>query len=99
MLNCHRQTLLADKTFPAKRIGNKGKYYIPIPRPGPVDDNTLKGGPNIMNITGYVALIADAEHRIGSYIASGGSSEDQYVKDQVAKIKSWIEQLAEIERR
>lgn len=25
--------------------------------------------------------------------------EDQYVKDQVAKIKSWIEQLAEIERR
>jgi hypothetical protein len=59
----------------------------------------MKGGPNIMNITGYVALIADAEHRIGSYIASGGSSEDQYVKDQVAKIKSWIEQLAEIERR
>lgn len=30
MLNCHRQTLLADKTFPARRIGNKGKYFIPI---------------------------------------------------------------------
>ncbi len=30
LLGCHRQTLLADKTFPAKRIGNKGKYYIPI---------------------------------------------------------------------
>lgn len=30
MLGCHRQTLLADKTFPAKRIGNKGKYYIPV---------------------------------------------------------------------
>ncbi|MDD2585492.1 MAG: helix-turn-helix domain-containing protein [Syntrophomonadaceae bacterium] len=30
MLGCHRQTLLADKTFPAKRINNKGKYYIPI---------------------------------------------------------------------
>lgn len=30
MLRSHRQTLLADKTFPAKRIGQKGKYYIPI---------------------------------------------------------------------
>lgn len=30
LLGCHRQTLLADKTFPAKRIGNKGKYYIPV---------------------------------------------------------------------
>lgn len=30
MLGCHRQTLLADKTFPAKRIGEKGKYLIPI---------------------------------------------------------------------
>lgn len=30
MLRCHRQTLLADKTFPVKRIGNKGKYYIPV---------------------------------------------------------------------
>lgn len=30
MLGCHRQTLLADNTFPAKRIGNKGKYYIPV---------------------------------------------------------------------
>lgn len=30
MFSCHRQTLLADKNFPAKRIGNKGKYYIPV---------------------------------------------------------------------
>jgi hypothetical protein len=30
MLGCHRQTLLADKTFPAKQIAGKGKYYIPI---------------------------------------------------------------------
>jgi hypothetical protein len=30
MLGCHRQTILADHTFPAKRIGNKGKYYISI---------------------------------------------------------------------
>lgn len=59
----------------------------------------MKGGPNIMNITGYVALIADAEHRIGSYIAGGGRSEDKYVKDQVAKIRQWISQLADIERR
>lgn len=30
MFGCHRQTLLADKTFPRKQIGGKGKYYIPI---------------------------------------------------------------------
>lgn len=30
MLGCHRRTLLADKTFPAKQIAGKGKYYIPI---------------------------------------------------------------------
>lgn len=30
MMGCHRQTLLADKTFPAKQICGKGKYYIPI---------------------------------------------------------------------
>lgn len=30
IFGCHKQTILADKTFPAKRIGNKGKYYIPI---------------------------------------------------------------------
>ena len=30
MFCCHRRTLLSDKTFPAKRIGNKGKYYIPV---------------------------------------------------------------------
>ena len=27
ILGCHRQPLLADKTFPAKQIGGKGKYY------------------------------------------------------------------------
>lgn len=30
MFGCHRQTLLADKTFPAKRINGKGKYFISI---------------------------------------------------------------------
>jgi hypothetical protein len=30
MFKCGREKLLADKTFPAKRIGNKGKYYIPV---------------------------------------------------------------------
>jgi len=30
LLGCHRQTLLADKTFPAKRVGDRGKYLIPV---------------------------------------------------------------------
>ena len=30
MLRRHRQTLLADKDFPARRQGGKGKYYISI---------------------------------------------------------------------
>lgn len=30
MFGCGRRTLLADKTFPAKQIGGKGTYYIPI---------------------------------------------------------------------
>jgi hypothetical protein len=30
MLRCHRQTLLADRDFPARRLGGKGKYYIPV---------------------------------------------------------------------
>lgn len=45
----------------------------------------------------YEALIMGAERRIGSYIASGGSSLDQYVTDQVEKIRRWTEQLAEVE--
>lgn len=45
----------------------------------------------------YEDLIFDAEHRIGSFIASGGSSEDQYVKDQVQKIRSWTKSLADLE--
>jgi hypothetical protein len=32
MMGCHRQTLLSDKNFPAKRLGGKGKYYIPAVR-------------------------------------------------------------------
>jgi hypothetical protein len=30
LMGCQARTLLADKTFPTKRIGNKGKHYIPI---------------------------------------------------------------------
>lgn len=30
MFKCHRHKLLADKTFPAKQINGKGRYYIPI---------------------------------------------------------------------
>jgi len=40
-----------------------------------------------------IALIADAERRIGSFIASGGSSDDKYVQDQIKKITAWTEQL------
>jgi len=45
---------------------------------------------------GYLDLVIDAEHRIGSYIADGGSSEDPYVKKQVKLIHEWLEK---IERR
>ncbi len=50
-----------------------------------------------MSTPDYVALIEDAERRIGSYIASGGSNLDQYVKRQVEKIERWTEQMVEIE--
>lgn len=30
ILGCGRHKLLADKTFPAKQIAGKGRYYIPI---------------------------------------------------------------------
>jgi len=30
MLRCQARTLLIDKSFPAKRIGKRGKYCIPI---------------------------------------------------------------------
>jgi len=30
MLKCGRRKLLADKTFPVKQVGGKGKYYIPV---------------------------------------------------------------------
>lgn len=30
MMHCQSRTLLADKSFPAKRIGSRGKYVIPI---------------------------------------------------------------------
>lgn len=35
----------------------------------------------------YDKAIHDCEWRIGSYIASGGSSEDEYVKTQIKKIR------------
>lgn len=47
----------------------------------------------------YQELIRDAEWRIGSYIASGGNSEDEYVKDQVQKIQTWTDKLVDLERR
>ena len=50
-----------------------------------------------MTTPDYAALIEDAERRIGSYIASGGSNLDQYVKRQVEKIERWTEQMVEIE--
>lgn len=37
-------------------------------------------------------MIHDAEWRIGSYIASGGTSSDQYVLDQIEKIRGWNQQ-------
>jgi hypothetical protein len=43
-------------------------------------------------------LIHDAERRIGSYIASGGNSSDQYVLDQIEKIRGWNQQMADLER-
>lgn len=30
LLRCNRRTVLADKTFPAKKINGRGKYYIPL---------------------------------------------------------------------
>jgi hypothetical protein len=42
-----------------------------------------------IKIAAYDAAIKDAERRIGSYIASGGTSEDRYVVSQVAKIHLW----------
>lgn len=43
-------------------------------------------------------MIHDAEWRIGSYIASGGNISDQYVIDQVEKIRGWNQQMADMER-
>jgi len=34
-------------------------------------------------------LILDAERRIGSYIATGGDQTDNYVIEQIAKIRKW----------
>lgn len=30
MFGCNRRKLLADRSFPAKQICGKGKYYIPV---------------------------------------------------------------------
>ncbi len=46
----------------------------------------------------YEDLIFIAEHRIGSFIASGGNSEDRYVKEQIQKIRKWNNDLAEADR-
>ncbi len=32
LLRCNRRTILADKTFPAKQINGRGRYYIPLSR-------------------------------------------------------------------
>lgn len=41
------------------------------------------------NLYLYDKAILDCEQRIGSYIASGGSSEDDYVKHQIALINKY----------
>jgi hypothetical protein len=43
-------------------------------------------------------LIRDAEWRIGSYIATGGNSTDEYVQEQIRKIRDWNQQMADLER-
>jgi Lar family restriction alleviation protein len=40
----------------------------------------------------YDAAIADAERRIGSYIAAGHIADDKYVMEQIAKIRQWEEE-------
>lgn len=42
-------------------------------------------------------LIKDAKWRIGSYIAAGGSSNDEYVKGQIRKIHSWANGSDQVE--
>ena len=49
-----------------------------------------------MDRQSYEDLIHDAEWRIGAYIASGGSSKDQYVEDQIKKIRVWEEQASKL---
>ena len=31
MFGCNRRKLLADRSFPAKQICGKGKYFVPLP--------------------------------------------------------------------
>lgn len=46
----------------------------------------------------YEDLINDAKWRIGSFVSSGGSSEDEYVKEQIHKIQNWQSKLSTLER-
>lgn len=41
-------------------------------------------------------MIRDAEWRIGTYIASGGTSSDKYVKDQISRIEKWYDELNKV---
>lgn len=47
----------------------------------------------VNNCNMYEKAIEDCERRIGSYIASGGSSEDDYVKNQIKKIDKYTKLL------
>lgn len=52
-----------------------------------------------MDRQSFEDLIRDAEWRIGSYIATGGNSTDEYVQEQIRKIRDWNQQMADLERR
>jgi len=41
----------------------------------------------------FMMLIIDAQGRIGSYVAGGGSSNDHYVKQQQEKVSKWAQML------
>ena len=54
-------------------------------------DNVSIGNSDVL----YGKAIADAYYRIGSYVASGDCPlpyEDEYVMDQIAKIRKWTEE-------
>lgn len=51
----------------------------------------------VNNCNMYEKAIEDCERRIGSYIASGGSSEDDYVKNQIKKIDKYTKLLLNVQ--